>query len=244
MDVERELKGLGFTGNEVKVYLALFNMGKARAGRIAKECSLERTSTYNALKRLEEQGIIASVMEGRTKVFSPGSPGNLLNMLKEKEELVSLLIPKLESIQKLERERQNILKFRGYNGVKTVLNDVFRTCKDGEEYLIMGSEGQLSDRMPVFAKIFVAQKDRRRISARVLIRETRATKPKSRYTRSRYVPQEVVSPANISIYGKKVSLVLWSETPEAVIIDNEDVARTFKSYFEFMWKHASKSFKK
>src|SRR3989344_3633155 len=168
MDVERELKGLGFTGNEVKVYLALFNMGKARAGRIAKECSLERTSTYNALKRLEEQGIIASVMEGRTKVFSPGSPGNLLNMLKEKEELVSLLIPKLESIQKLERERQNILKFRGYNGVKTVLNDVFRTCKDGEEYLIMGSEGQLSDRMPVLAKIFVAQKDRRRISARVL----------------------------------------------------------------------------
>ena len=26
-----------------------------------------------------------------------------------------------------------------------------------------------------------------------------------------------------------------SEIPEAIIIDNEDVAKTFKSYFEFMW---------
>jgi len=49
------------------------------------------------------------------------------------------------------------------------------------------------------------------------------------------VPQEVISPSNITIYKNKVAMILWSEIPEAIIIDNEDVAKTFKSYFEFMW---------
>ncbi len=236
--IERELRNLGFTDNEIKIYLTLFRIGKAKAGRIAKECALERTSTYNALKRLQEKGVIASVIEGKTRIFSHGPPDKLLDMLNEKEEIANTLIPQLKTLQKYEREKENILKFRGYAGVKTVLNDVLRSCNEGEEYLVMGSEGQLSERMPEFAKIFVARKDEKKLKARILIRSTRRSKPKSRYTKARFVPQDVVSPANVDIYKNKVNIILWSEVPEAIIIDNEDVAETFRSYFEFMWKHA------
>ncbi len=236
--LERELKELSFTGNEIKVYLTLFRIGRSKAGRIAKECALERTSTYNALKRLQEKGVIASLIEGKTRVFSPGTPEKILEMLKEREEIANTLIPQLKTLQKYERERENILKFRGYAGVKTVLNDILKSCEDNGEYLMMGSEGQLSERMPEFSKIFVARKDKKKLKARILIRSTRKTKPKSKYTYARYVPQEVISPANVDIYKNKVAMILWSEVPEAIIIDNEDVARTFKSYFEFMWKNA------
>lgn len=238
MKIERELRELGFTDNEIKVYLTLFRIGRAKAGRIAKECALERTSVYNALKRLLEKGVIAYIIEGKTKVFSPGPPEKIVDMLKEKEEVATTLIPQLKTLQKFEREKENILKFRGYSGVKTVLNDVLKSCEEGDEYLMMGSEGQLSERMPEFAKIFVARKDKKKLKARILIRSARRSKPKSKYTTVRYVPQEVVSPANVDIYKNKVALVLWSEVPEAVIIDNSDLAATFKSYFEFMWKNA------
>ena len=238
MKVERELRDLGFTDNEIKVYLTLFRIGTSKAGRISKECALERTSTYNALKRLQEKGVVSSIIEGKTRVFSPGTPQKILDMLKEKEEVASMLIPELEKLHKFEREKENILKFRGYAGVKTVLNNVLKTCNEGDEYYIMGTENQLSDRMPEFAKIFVARKDQKKLKAKILIRATRKSKSLSKYTEVRYVPQEVVSPANITIYGGKIAIVLWSEIPEAVIIDNEDFAKTLRSYFEFMWKNA------
>ena len=60
----------------------------------------------------------------------------------------------------------------------------------------------------------------------------------SKYTRVRYVPQETISPLNVNIYGDKVALLIWSENPEAVIIDNPQAAAAFRSYFELMWKHA------
>ena len=238
MQLERQLKELGLTENEIKVYLTLLRIGTAQAGRIAVEAALERTSTYNALKRLQEKSIIASVVEGKTRMFSAGLPEKLLDMLTEKEEIARQIIPQLKTMQKFELEKENILKFRGYAGVKTVLNDVLRSCDSGEEYLMFGSEGQLSKRMPEFSRIYVAKKDQKKLKARILLRQANGEKVLSKYTAMKSVPTDVVSLTSVSVYKNKVSLLLWSETPEAIIIDHEDTAKTFRSYFEFMWKKA------
>src|SRR3990167_4856523 len=117
---------LDFTDNEIKVYLALLRIGTAQAGRIAKECVLERTSTYNALKRLQEKGMVSSVIEANTQVFAAASPEKILDVFKEKEERAKLLIPQLEQLKTAKTEKETILKFRGYAGVKTVLNDILK----------------------------------------------------------------------------------------------------------------------
>jgi sugar-specific transcriptional regulator TrmB len=241
MPFEAELRDLDFTDNEIKVYIVLLRIGSAKAGRIAKESALERTSTYNALKRLVEKGMVSSIFEANRKVFSASEPSKIVDIFKEKEERASLVIPKLEELKKFEKEKENILKFRGYSGVKTVLNDVLSVCKDGDEYMIMGSEGQLSERMPLFAKIFVARKDKRKLMSRILVRKGNKQTVSSKYTKVRFVPQEVISPAVTTIYGSKVHIILWSEIPEAIIIDDADVAKTYRSYFEFMWKNAEKN---
>ncbi len=241
MDVYRELAELGFTSNEIKVYLTLIRIGRSQAGRLSKECGIERTSAYNALKRLLEYGIISYVIEANERVFYAGEPEKIIDIFKEKQERASLLIPEIKNLRKYEREKENILKYRGFAGVKTVFNDILSTCKDGDEYLIFGSENQLSEVMPVYAKIYVARKDKKKLRARMLIKETiRDTKKMSKYTQVRYVPASVISPANINVYGNKVVIFLWSETPEAVIIDNKAAADSFRSYFEFMWSHAKK----
>ena len=169
--IEEELRDLGFSDNEVKVYIALLRIGRGKAGRISKECSLERTSTYNALKKLNEKGMASYVIESNRKVFAVAEPAKILDMFKEQEERAKLVIPKLEQLKKSEQEKENILKFRGYAGIKTVLNDILKTCKEGEEYYIIGSEGQLTQRMPTFAKIFVARKDIKKLHAKVLLRK-------------------------------------------------------------------------
>ena len=237
--IEKELRDLGFTDNEVKIYITLLRIGRGKAGRISKESSLERTSTYNALKRLQEKGLVSYVIEANRKVFAVAEPNKILDMFREKEERAKLVIPKLEELKKGEEEKENILKFRGYAGIKTVLNDILKVCKDGEEHYIIGSEGQLTQRMPTFAKIFVARKDKKKLHAKVLLRKGRFSDVRSKYAKVRFLPQDVQSQSVTNIYGDKVAIILWSEIPEAIIIDDKSTAETYKLYFEFMWKNAN-----
>jgi sugar-specific transcriptional regulator TrmB len=237
MNLSYELEYLGFTPNEAKVYLALLRLGKAKAGSVARECRLERTSTYHALQRLASTGIVSVIMESQRKVFAAAPPESIAGIFKEKEDRAALLVPALKEIKQSAREKETILKFKGYGGIKAVLQDLLKSSKEGDEYLVMGMEGQLSQRLPAFADIYVARKDEKKLKCRALVRKT-SGKIMSKYTTVRYVPQETVSPLNVNIYGDKVALLIWSETPEAVILDNVETARAFRAYFEFMWRHA------
>jgi len=241
-DLMYELEYIGFTPNEAKVYLALLRIGRAQAGRISKECRLERTSTYNALKKLIHEGVVAYVIESNKQVFSVGEPKKIVDMFKEKEERAIRIIPRLNELRKFEREKENITKFRGFAGIKTVFNDILNSLNYQEEYLIFGSENQLSQKMPVYAEIFVARKDKKKLKARILMNERfrKLGRKMSKYTLVKYVPHGVRSFSNINIYKNKVGIFIWSEIPEAIIIDNKETADSFRSYFEFMWSHATK----
>lgn len=235
-----ELEYLGFTPNEAKVYLVLLRMGRAQAGRIAKECRLERTSAYNALKKLIQEGVVSCVIESNRQIFSVGEPKKITEMFKEREERAIRIIPQLEKLRGFDTEKESIIKFRGYAGIKTVFNEILNSCKPGEEYLIFGSENQLSLKMPVYAEIYVARKDKKKIRARILINEKfrKSGVKKSKYTLVRYVPDKVRSFSNINVYGNKIAIFIWSEIPEAIVINNKDTADSFRSYFEFMWGEA------
>lgn len=237
-NISYELEYLGFTPNEVKVYLTLLRIGRSMAGRLAKESNLERTSTYNALKNLIKKGIVSYLIESNKKVFAPAEPSKIVDMFKEKQDRASLLIPSLMNIKQFEREKESILKFKGYSGIKTVMNNILNTCKKNEEYLILGMEGQLSERLPTFAKIYVARKDEKKLRARALIRKVKEGHKMSKYTKIRYLPEETSSNISINIYGNKVALIIWSDTPEAVIIDNKETADAFRIYFEIIWSNA------
>ena len=59
MDVRPTLERIGLSPNEVKIYLTLLRLGASKAGKIAKEAQVDRSATYDSLKRLLEKGIIS-----------------------------------------------------------------------------------------------------------------------------------------------------------------------------------------
>ena len=52
MEIENVLEKLGFSPNEIKVYLTLNDHGSTKAGRISKLAKIDRSSGYNSLKSL------------------------------------------------------------------------------------------------------------------------------------------------------------------------------------------------
>lgn len=242
-DLRETLKRIGIPFNEAKIYLALLKLGSSKAGKISKETQLNRTTTYDALKRLLDKGFVSYVVEANVKWFEAVPPKRLIEFLKEREDDLQKVIPKLDAIYELPKEKHNVTLFYGRKGMKSILLDILRNAKT---IRVMDSEEQVVRKMSYFGGFFVKGLDRRKIRIKHLIRDNKEVvdwwydpeiKP-SKGTQVKFVPKKTPSDAVIEIYGDKVAIQIWTDPPEGIIIQNKSVADSFKEYFEMLWKSA------
>ncbi len=232
--INKILGKLGLSINEVKVYLTLTDNGSLKAGSISKVAQMDRSSCYNALKVLQEKGLVSYVLIGKIKWFQAAGPRRLLEYLKEQEEDISLIIPELSERHKRNKVEGQVRLFKGIKGIKTIFLDIIKEKKDN---FVFGSEGQFSEKMPEFALQFDRLKRENKIHTKLLLRKDRKEldKKTSEYG---YLPNISESPAVTNIYGDKIAIIIWTDEPEGIIIENAAAAKAYKSYFDFMWKHA------
>ncbi len=234
MDIRTVLKSMGLTPNDISVYTTLLRLGMSTAGRIAKEAHTNRTCTYDALKRLLERGLVSYVVQANRKWFKAVNPKRLLELLEEQRKDVQGVLPQLEGLYNQTKSEENVTLYKGLKGIKSVLQDIIRTGKDN---CVFGNEGQLQERMPYFHPHFIRQLNESGIKTRQIVRKGRKGEI-SKQSRTRYVPKEVKSPVTTNIYGNKIAIIIWTATPEAVIIENKAAADSYRAYFEVMWAAA------
>ena len=116
------------------------------------------------------------------------------------------------------------------------MQDIINTKQNN---VMFGSESQLEERMPFYQKQFVRQLNENKITVKELVREDRSNKT-SNPEQTRYVPKSVVSPVVTNIYGDKIALIIWTDEPEGIIIENKAAAQAYKSYFDLMWDNAKR----
>jgi len=236
MDISGVLEKLGFSPNEIKSYLILNDHGSMKAGRVAKLAKIDRSSCYNALKLLLEKGMVSYVLIGKIKWFQATGPKRLLEYVKEQEENVKAIMPTLHERHKAQKIEGHVRLFKGIKGVKAIFLDIARAGKDN---FVFGSEGQFSKRMPEFALQFDRLKKENRIKTKLIIRKGRKELDK-KTTEYKYLPNTSESPAVTNIYGDKIAILIWTDEPEGVIIENAAAAKAYKSYFDILWKHGKK----
>src|SRR3989339_84883 len=236
MKIESTLEKIGFSPNEIKVYLTLNKNGSTKAGKIAKIAKIDRSSAYNSLKILQEKGLVSYVNIGKVKWFQVTGPRRILEYLQEQEEDVTEILPQLQEMHEIKKVEGQVRLFKGLKGVRTVFLDIIRTGKDN---YVFGSEGQFSKRMPEFALQFERMKKENKIKTKNLIRKGRI-EIDHKTSENKYAPGITESPAVTNIYGDKIAIIIWTDEPEAIIIENSFAAKAYKSYFDFMWKHGKK----
>ena len=84
---------------------------------------------------------------------------------------------------------------------------------------------------------FVKAVEKNKIKIRHIVRrdKTQELHP-SKTTELRFFPK-IVGEQTITtnIYADKISLILWTDIPEAVIIKNKAAAEAYRNYFEILW---------
>ena len=237
------LKSMGLKENEARAYLTLLLLQETTASRLAKEMKIERRTAYDLLQRLSKLGLAGWIeKEGKT-FYRASTPLKLLEILEEREnsvrELRQKLIKILPNLQALSERKERLTAqiLFGREGIKTIYND---ELKEGKTVYVICTA---IDRTEELLKHFLPQFTRKRIKLGIKIKML-SVKSQEKFLKKykllevRYLPEEYLSPASLTIYSNKLAIHLWSEEPITVWIENEEIVRQFLKYFELMWKIA------
>lgn len=230
------LKEIGLDDYEIKIYLALLQERTSTAMAISRRTKIERTTVYRVLESLIDKGLASFIVENKVKKFNAIAPEKLLIQLKEKEEELKKILPELNNLSKLRKDVEpNIEIYRGLSGIKSMIRDILVLRKD---YITILAEKEPDD-LSLFFRLFMKSIEKEGIHERVLIKEGSKTY-KSKNTEIRYLPKEYTYSTGFGVCENLVGIVLLSEPFLAIKIESKELADTFRSYFEILWKISKK----
>ncbi len=237
------LESVGLAGNEIKVYLALLDLGSALAGEITKKSGVNRTNVYDALDRLTERGLVSYVVQENRKYFEAAKAARLIKYLEEKEQeiqnkkaLVASVLPELERKRKLSREPQEATIYKGRQGLKSVAEIILDTKKP---LSVFGAEGKFTELFTHYAEQWHRRRGKLNILLKIIFNERlRGIKSKANFPKAqvRFNAHIHDIPATTWIFGDTVAIVVWSEQPLVTLIRSKEVAAAYTQFFKILWK--------
>lgn len=236
----KTLEDIGLTKNEATVYLALLELGPTTVKPLIEKTNLHRSRIYDSLERLSKLGLVSFVIKSGKKHFKASNPERLLTLIKEKETKIKKILPSLKELSNLPKIKLEASIYQGKEGMKTIYEDILKSGT--KEWLGMGSSGKVPEILPYY----VPQLHKRRIKSRIKIRaifaNTRKAQKRAKeflemgLAEVKFMPKNYQSPSTTYIYNNKIAIVLYSEEILGIIIENREINKSFKNYFEWMWK--------
>lgn len=237
------LKELGLTNNETEVYLTLLSKGSISVNEIAERSGLHRQAVYDALDRLLEKGFVSFVIKNNKKYFQGINPEKILEYLKQKEEKFKSVLPDLIGLTKLPREDTFVEVFKGNRIVRTVYGDITKEFQKRQgEVLISGVDERRfveEDKIALYQHLKKLQKLKCR--ERILVREGDTYFMEGSQTEYRWIPKESFNPTPIYVYGNKLAIIIWGNPSYAIIIENKNLADSYRKQFNLLWKISKKT---
>jgi len=239
MELHKALEGVGLTNNEIKIYLALLDLGSSMAGNIAKRAEIHRRPTYDALNRLTEKGLISYTIQAGKKSFQAVDPERILNILKEKEENIKDILPSLKTRFKSSKTKVFTETYEGKEGVKSIMDDILREGK--EWWNITTGKGKII--IPYYLKHFNKQRVKLGIKRRSLVVDDSRGRAYLKELNKQELTEAKLLPGTQNlqtfwVYGNKVVIVAFMTEKDVImfLIENKNVANSYRDYFNVMWK--------
>ena len=124
------MKKIGFSEQEIKIYLALLRIGPSTASRVASEAGIDRATTYRFLDSLIGKGAVSYFVTNNVKRFSAAHPSRLVEDLREKTKQMELIVPELEGLILQSGEETRVELYKGKEGLKSIMKDILRDRKE------------------------------------------------------------------------------------------------------------------
>lgn len=259
-EVKQNLKNLGISDEEIRVYLSLLERGPSTTTQIAKNASIPKTTVYRLVEEMLKKNLVDKVVGARGMIIEASDPEQISLLLKKKEEKILNLkqaipsvIDTLRSLQASPRHTTQVSYYEGKKGVQQLIwNSLkskeplrsfgYRSLKEavGIEFLVKwwdesGLRGQ-SHRMLANPETYKL-KDAADEGAKIKF----APKPEGFFRRRYFTKKELPILTETFIYDDTFAIIQWKEDDVCgVEICNRTIADQEKFVFDKLWRMGKK----
>lgn len=253
--MEKMLLKLGFSEKEVKVYLAILELGSATVIEIGKNASVNRGTTYDILESLIQKGLVSYFTKGKKRYFSAEDPTRIIHLLESKEENLQKeekviadqkkelenALPELMSIYSKSEEKPRVRFYEGKNGIFQIYQELINQ----KEVLYYGSVEYTFNIFPDFNEKITKKQIANGVKIRdIVYRSKKSLQLKKLYQfpnqQLRFLPRGMELKTNNIIFGNKVAMISYRKNLHAVVIESEEITKTQKEFFNVLWQIAEK----
>ncbi len=247
---ETLLERLGLTKGEIKVYLALNELGEATVGPIGKKSKVSKSKIYDILDKLIEKGLAGYIVKEGTKHFIANNPNMILEYISKKENELKKTKKEMEKaipqllMKRSSAKNQPIAEiYSGWQGITAIRDELMARYKSGETFLTMGCPKVANDRLEPYFLKFHERRQKKNVGMQIIYnadaRKYGKIRTKMKKTQVRYLPKKFPSPHWIDIFLEVVMFVLVLKSPIAFVVRDKELTSSFRSYFEIMWNNSN-----
>ncbi len=232
---------LGLSEKESAVYLALLEFGTQPASIIAKRTKMPRPTVLFLFNELLKKGYIQKSHRGRTQYFY-ADPKDLKlakqKQLEEEGKELSAVIPLLEEYK---NPFTSPPKTHFYEGIEGCRRAYSALLESETEILEFATHEDLVKMGEEFMDSFIAERVRRKIFIQVLSVDLPLEKLYLKKDKKEYRKCVLHSQKNgrfyssIDIYENKVLLLNLHTDPYAILLENTELAETFKTIHRLLF---------
>ncbi|MFZ5955294.1 MAG: TrmB family transcriptional regulator [Nanoarchaeota archaeon] len=242
MEIEATLNEIGLNDDEIKIYICLLKKNSQLASDISRNTKINRSHVYQLLERLIAKGFVSYIIKNNKKYFNSINPEKILEIIKEKENKLKLVMPQLLDLSCSSSLKPKVEILEGKEGIKTILNEILRLNKN---WFAFGSSGMAPEILPYYVEAWEKQREKRKISLKAILdiseqgRKRGKELSKLKYTQIKHIASENSNPSSIWGYGDRIVFIIWNkENSFAIRIISEEILEKYVGYFNLLWKSA------
>src|SRR3989344_3932932 len=168
-----QLKGLGLSENEAKIYMAMLELGSATVLEISAKAEVNRPTTYVQIESLKRMGLASTQTKGKKQLFIAESPEQLESMidrqkteLEQKKEEFQKLLPELTTLFNLSDSKPQVRFFEGKEGLLKMHSEILRT--NAGEVVSFSSTDSIKKVFPDYPKTLSLKRVQKGIRSRLI----------------------------------------------------------------------------
>lgn len=235
---EAELKELGLTDNEIKVYLVLLEHGILNPTGLAQKTGLHRSYIYDTLERLIDRGIINTLLVDNKKHYQPVDPKALREIFELKLRKLDSILPQLSGLFQATKDETRIELHRGKRVYRTLIKDLLANLKKNDEVYFLGVDEDILDTVePIYLKQYFNIIKEKNIKEKIIISKG-GRKLDEEQLEYKEIDPKYLDKTTVVIYQSKVFIFILGTPYHLIIIQSPKVANTYKKQFDLMWKMA------
>lgn len=240
MDVQHALQTIGLTEKETTIYLACLELGQEGVARIARKANVKRPTAYLVLESLQKRGLIHSIAKERKTLYGAEEPTKLLGVVAEKKRALDTVLPYLEAINNRGGVKPSIRFYEGRAGVLRIYEEIYA----GKEIRWWGSIHAMSKEFSSILESFIAGQKKEKQNVYDLLTDTPADRTYAkRVARSgyeiRFFPKDLYVTTDSALFDNKLAFMAFSPEPHGLIVEGEEMVKSFRSLWELAWRGAT-----